>query len=133
MRQAGEVAAMTATMDDVLHPKDDSGSGHDFPNAPPGWSPDKARELARQEGLELDADHWMAIRGLQEYFARAGVSVASVRVRELRDALDEKFHVKGGYRHLYRLFPGGPIAQGCRLAGLEVPPGSVDPSFGSVR
>ncbi|WP_370738165.1 hypothetical protein [Solemya elarraichensis gill symbiont] len=28
--------------------------------------------------------------------------------------------------------PGGPIALGCRLAGLPVPPGAVDKSFGSA-
>jgi tRNA 2-thiouridine synthesizing protein E len=30
------------------------------------------------------------------------------------------------------LFPGGPLAQGCRLAGLEPPAGAFDPSYGSV-
>jgi tRNA 2-thiouridine synthesizing protein E len=33
---------------------------------------------------------------------------------------------------LFEIIPGGPVAQGCRLAGLKPPPGSVDPSFGSV-
>jgi tRNA 2-thiouridine synthesizing protein E len=33
---------------------------------------------------------------------------------------------------LFKLFPKGPIAQGCRLAGLEPPAGSVDLGFGSV-
>jgi tRNA 2-thiouridine synthesizing protein E len=35
-------------------------------------------------------------------------------------------------RHLYMLFPGGPVAQGCRVAGLPVPAGAVDRGFGSV-
>jgi tRNA 2-thiouridine synthesizing protein E len=56
-----------------------------------------------------------------------------VNARELHDALEEKFHVKGGMRYLYVLFPGGPIAQGCRLAGLPTPTGAVDLSFGSVQ
>ena len=30
------------------------------------------------------------------------------------------------------LFPGGPVAQGCRLAGLKAPAGAVDRGFGSV-
>ena len=69
------------------------------------------------------------MRALQEYFARNEV----VNVRVLHDALDEKFHVKGGMKVLYEMFPGGPVAQGCRLAGLEAPAGAVDKSFGSVQ
>ena len=54
-------------------------------------------------------------------------------MRELHDALDEHFHAKGGMKFLYTVLPGGPVAQGCRLAGLTPPAGSVDPSFGSVQ
>ena len=52
--------------------------------------------------------------------------------RELVDAMNERFHARGGNRYLYLLFPGGPVAQGCEIAGLRVPSGSVDKSFGSV-
>ena len=52
--------------------------------------------------------------------------------RLLHDALNEKFHHKGGLGYLYRLLPGRPIAQGSRLSGLEVPAGSVDQSYGST-
>jgi len=34
--------------------------------------------------------------------------------------------------YLYQIIPGGPVAEGCRLAGLSVPAGAVDKSFGSV-
>jgi len=101
-----------------------------FPYAPSQWSEDEAATLAREEGLELSADHWNELRALQEYCSRHECSKYSVR--ELHDALDEKFHDKGGYKYLYKLFPGGPIAQGCRLAGLEPPAGAVDLGFGSV-
>jgi len=46
--------------------------------------------------------------------------------------LGEKFHRQGGIRHLYQLFPGGPVAQGCRIAGLKAPAGATDKGFGSV-
>jgi tRNA 2-thiouridine synthesizing protein E len=36
-------------------------------------------------------------------------------------------------KFLYKLLPGGPVSQGCRLAGLEPPAGSTDPGFGSVQ
>ena len=102
----------------------------DFPYAPGDWSETDAEQLARDEGLELTQDHWDELRALQEYCSRHDCGKYSVR--ELHDALDEKFHDKGGYKYLFGLFPGGPIAQGCRLAGLEPPAGAVDKGFGSV-
>jgi tRNA 2-thiouridine synthesizing protein E len=80
--------------------------------------------------VELGEEHWDALRALQEYHARHAAS--AVNLRELHDALDEKFHRQGGIRHLYRLFPGGPVAQGCRIAGLKAPAGATDKGFGSV-
>lgn len=102
-----------------------------FPHAPEDWSPGIAEEIARAEGLELSADHWEAVRGLQEYFARHEGDPA-INMRELHDALDERFHSRGGIKGLYLLFPGGPIAQGCRLAGLKAPYLATDKNFGSV-
>ncbi len=103
-----------------------------FRFAPPDWTPAAAVQIARRENLALTDDHWNVIRGLQEFFARHEDEDAPVTLRDLHDALDEKFHHKGGVRYLYTLLPGGPIAQGCRLAGLKPPGGAVDTSFGSV-
>jgi tRNA 2-thiouridine synthesizing protein E len=102
----------------------------DFPHAPADWTRERALGTAHGEGLTLGADHWAAIRGLQEFFARH--AEGTVNLRELSDALEEKFHYKGGMKYLYTLFPGGPIAQGSRLAGLKAPAGAIDKSFGSV-
>lgn len=102
----------------------------EFRFAPLDWTPAKAVDLARQEQLALGEDHWEVVRGLQEFYARHH-SVA-INMRELQDALEEKFHHKGGMKYLYTLFPGGPVAQGCRLAGLKAPAGATDRGFGSV-
>ncbi len=102
-----------------------------FPHAPAGWSAEAAAELAAGEGLELGADHYEALAALQEYSHRRGER--RFNVRECTDALQERFHARGGLKYLYRLFPAGPVAQGCRLAGLQPPTGSVDPGFGSVQ
>ena len=101
-----------------------------FPHAPEDWDENAALDMAREDGLELSENHWESLRALQEYCSRHDCNKYSVR--ELHDALDEKFHERGGYKFLYRLFPGGPIAQGCRLAGLEPPAGAIDKGFGSV-
>ncbi|WP_456447571.1 TusE/DsrC/DsvC family sulfur relay protein [Thiolapillus sp.] len=99
-----------------------------YPNAPGDWSPELAQQHAKSENLELTDDHWEEIATLQEYYAKH----ERVNLRELSDALDERFHDRGGKKYLFSLFPGGPIAQGCRLAGLEMPRGALDQGFGSV-
>jgi tRNA 2-thiouridine synthesizing protein E len=105
--------------------------GRSFPHAPAEWTPEDAVLRARQEKLELSEDHWEMLRALQEFFARHD-SAPAINKRELHHALEEKFHVKGGLRYLYEIFPAGPVAQGCRLAGLKVPEGAIDKAFGSV-
>ncbi len=98
-----------------------------FSYAPRDWSADDAEAIARQEKLELEDDHWELIKCLQEYYSKNEFP----KLRGATDALEEKFHNKGGMKYLHKLLPEGPIAQGCKLAGLKVPAGSVDPSFGS--
>lgn len=101
-----------------------------FPHAPADWTRETALDVARQEAMTLSDDHWDVIGGLQQFYSRH--EDGPINMRELHDALEEKFHHKGGLRFLYTLLPGGPIAQGCRLAGLKPPSGAVDKSFGSV-
>ncbi len=119
---------MNSLMDEII------GGGVDrdprFPHAPEGWTPAAAVEAARNEDLELSDDHWEALRALHDYYARH--ETTAVNLRELHDALDEKFHRQGGIKHLYQLFPSGPVAQGCRIAGLKSPPGAIDMGMGSV-
>jgi len=116
-------------MFDIMHPGARERNPA-FPNAPLGWSEQTAIDTARREGIELGEDHWTTIRALQDYFSRNDSD--EIQLRELHDALAERFHAKGGLRHLYTLLPGGPIAQGCRLAGIEPPAYAIDTNFGSV-
>lgn len=118
------------TMYDIMHPTHGSDGNSDFPHAPKDWEISDTMEAAKAEGLLLDNDHWEVVRALQEYYDRH--QDGRMLVRELHDALDEKFHSKGGTKYLLELFPGGPIAQGCRLAGLEPLAGAMDKGFGSV-
>ncbi len=121
---------MTDSMDDILHPTSKTGS-QEFPYAPAGWDTDVARDRASEKDIELTEDHWAAISALQELFARNAESSRSAR--KIHDALGEKFHAKGGMKYLYLLFPGGPVNQGCQIAGLNPPAGSLDKGFGSVQ
>lgn len=100
-----------------------------FPQAPEDWSRETAREIAHREGISLEAVHWEVIGVLQAYFSQQ----ERPNIRQLHDALEERFHARGGMKYLYKVFPKGPVAQGCRLAGLKPPAGTVDRSFGSVQ
>ncbi|MDH5612421.1 MAG: TusE/DsrC/DsvC family sulfur relay protein [Gammaproteobacteria bacterium] len=99
-----------------------------FPYAPKDWDVNVTQSIAQAEHLTLEDDHWELIRCLQEYYSKTDFP----RLRQVTDALNENFHKKGGMRYLHQIMPKGPIALGCRLAGLKVPAGSVDLSFGSV-
>ncbi len=122
---------MESNMQDFTLPGREQQPQPGFPHAPADWSQAKTEAMARAEGLALTEEHWRVLRALQEYYSRHGDD-SVIQVRELHDALEEHFHAQGGLKHLYEVFPGGPIAQGCRLAGLQVPAGSVDRGFGSV-
>ena len=99
-----------------------------FPHAPKGWDPGVAEAIAAGNKVTLTEDHWILIQCLQEYYDRNDFP----KLRIVTDALEEKFHNKGGIKYLRRLMPEGPISRGCELAGLEVPAGSVDKSFGTA-
>jgi len=119
---------MAETMSEILNPGAHT-QDPEFPHAPADWTRASAEAAAKADGIELTDDHLAVIGALQGYFA----SHERPNVREIHDALEEAFHAKGGLKHLYEIFPGGPVAQGCRFAGLQAPAGATDKSFGSVQ
>lgn len=96
----------------------------------PEWSETIATELAAKEGLQLGAEQMEVIHLLRNHYRLHGHDMSGTR---LLRALEEPFGARGGRRHLFELFPGGPISQGCKFAGLPPPPYSKDLSFGSVE
>jgi tRNA 2-thiouridine synthesizing protein E len=94
------------------------------------WTEAQARARARAEGMELTEEHMEVICWLRDHFADCGPPGNG---RALAQALEDNFADRGGKRFLFRLFPNGPVYQGCRIAGLAIPPGTVDRSFGSVH
>jgi len=121
---------MTSLIHSMTDEEQDKARNALFPHAPEGWTARRARTQGRAEGLTLTDEHWQVVRALQEYFARH--EERERNMRELHDALDELFHASGGIRYLYALFPGGPVAQGCRVAGLHSSDIVTDQGFGSV-
>ncbi len=116
------------TMHDILHPTQTGGEA-DFPNAPVGWSMAEAEETAKGFGVTLTEDHLEVIRVLQGCYAED----QNPPIRRLCDALSAVFKPRGGRKLLQRLFPGGPVAQGCVIAGLVPPAGTVSGAGGTVQ
>lgn len=87
------------------------------------WNETVARQMARDDGIELDANHWEVIHFLRGYYDEYGVAPA---IRILTKAMARQMgREKGNTRYLYRLFPDGPAKQACRYAGLPKPTGCV--------
>lgn len=102
----------------------------DFLNSLEPWSEDSARAQAREEGIDLTDLHMDVICYLRDHYAECG---EAPNARTLLKAMESAYIDQGGRKYLYALFPRGPVTQGCRLAGLPIPAGNADPSFGSVH
>ncbi len=101
----------------------------DFPHAPLEWDKQYAHQTARHIGIEIGDSHWDAIRALHEIYYTSG----HIKSRSLRKTLDRKLRALGGLKYLYQIFPGGPVSQGCYIAGLKPPHGVIDLAEGSVQ
>lgn len=121
---------MNYVAENYSRPGHESSPPIDFPFAPSDWSRASAESAAKSEGLKLSEIHWRVVRALQSFYAQH--DKPSMNTRALHDALNEHFHAEGGIKYLYRIFPKGPLAQGCLLAGLQAPGGGQDQGFGSA-
>ena len=82
------------------------------------WSRAVARQLAKEDGIELDDDHWRVIEAVRDFHRDTGV-VPSMRplVRLLR----ERAPALASSIALLRLFPGNPATLTAKFAGLPRP------------
>ena len=92
------------------------------------WSRNKSIDLANNEGINLTDEHWEVIRYLRKQYLEHGLPRFA---RTTARVLNRQFAAKGGSRYLYRLFAGGPVTQGSRLANLRAPANATDISFGT--
>lgn len=92
------------------------------------WSRDKSTALAKIEAIDLNDEHWAVIVFLRRYYLEHGLPI---HARVMAKVLSQNFTDQGGNKYLHRLFPGGPVTQGSRLANLRTPAYATDPSFGT--
>ena len=92
------------------------------------WNRAKSSRLAKAEGINLTDDHWAVIIYLRKRYLTQGLAK---HARSLANDLKRHFKSQGGNKYLYRLFAGGPVTQGCRIANLRTPAYASDRSFGT--
>lgn len=96
----------------------------------PPWSRTIAKQRAQDEGLgALSGEQWRVINALRGRYRSHG---PAAHARQIVQQLASDFAEEGGRRFLYEAFPGGPVSQGSRLAGVPAPADASDRSFGSV-
>lgn len=94
------------------------------------WDETQAQQLASEQGIELNGDHFRVIHLLRNYYLENGLAETG---RELEDMLDNEFSSQGGRKYLHQLFPGGPVTQGMHFADLPLPAYTEDEGFGTAR
>ncbi|MHB8622016.1 MAG: TusE/DsrC/DsvC family sulfur relay protein [Sulfuricaulis sp.] len=92
------------------------------------WDRRHSLALAKGEGIDFNDEHWEVILFLRQYYLEHGLPITG---RTTSIALNKNFSKLGGSKYLHRLFSGGPVTQGSRLANLPTPAYATDLSFGT--
>ena len=93
-----------------------------------GWNRNKSADLAKNEGISLNDEHWAVIVDLRNYYLEYSLPRFT---RKTARALNQHVAAQGGNKYLHNLFAGGPVTQGSRLANLRTPTNATDVSFGT--
>lgn len=79
------------------------------------WTKDIAREVAKEEGIELTDKHYILLEFLRERQAKGeSLTIRSVGTSGVID-------IKG----FYQLFPGAPMKKAAKIAGIPKPASCV--------
>jgi dissimilatory sulfite reductase related protein len=82
---------------------------------PAQWSKEIAKEIAKQEGIELTDSHLAVIEYLRDRFTKG--EALSIRGINKSGIVDVKA--------FYQLFPGAPLKKATKIAGIPKPESCV--------
>jgi tRNA 2-thiouridine synthesizing protein E len=80
---------------------------------PTQWNEEIAKEIAKEEGIELTDKHFEVLKFIREN-ADAGLTIRKVGKSGIVDIKD-----------FYALFPGGPLKISSKIAGIKKPTSCV--------
>lgn len=83
------------------------------------WNKSIAQILASQDELELTDEHWRIIDLVRDIYLQTETTPPMrLLIKAIKTQLGEEF---ANSRHLYRLFPDGPVRLASKYAGLPKP------------
>ena len=83
---------------------------------PDNWTEDLACKLAEEEQIELNEEHWIAIRFMRGYFEDHQITP------DVRHVMKHLKKTCGAERNrMFQLFPYGYVKQACKIAGMKRP------------
>ena len=87
---------------------------------PETWNHALAQQLAEEEGLTLDDNHWQVLNFMRQYWVDNHIAPD---VRHVIKFLTGKrdFEKKQAKQHIFNLFPYGYVKQACKIAGMQRP------------
>lgn len=85
-------------------------------------------ERATAKGLELSDEHMEVINFVLDFYETCD---DCQNARALADMMQDEFAQQGGRKHLYQLFPDGPLSTIHELADLPSLGNETDQSFGT--
>ena len=83
---------------------------------PNDWTPEIAKALASEEGIELTEAHWKVIDFCRQHATESG---ASPTIRQITNGAGVPT------KELFALFPKGPAKKVAKISGLGKPEGCI--------
>ena len=89
-----------------------------FIQEPEKWNKEVAEDIAKEEADSpaMGEDHWKLVNYLRNYYLQYDIA-PPIRMLTKQTDLELKY--------MYKLFPKGPAAGACKVAGLPKPTGCV--------
>lgn len=86
-----------------------------YMNDPKQWTKEIAIEMAKEEGMELNDDHFKVLEFIRNRFAKGdALTIRSIGNSGIVD-------IKG----FYQLFPGAPLKKASKIGGIPKPSSCV--------